>query len=84
MKDLTYKLDRRVGGDHNRRVYGERMQCNRIEMIRIFCNWWTMKESEDVLRSPVQKFVSVFESVEVYLRPLANKLRDASPKQGLL
>ena len=60
------------------------MQCDRIEMIRIFCDWWTIEESEDVLRSPVQKFVSVFESVEVYLRPVAKKLRDASPKQGLL
>ena len=83
MKDIANKLDRRAGGDHNRRVYGERMQCDRSELIRIPCDWWTFEENEDVLKSPVQKLVSLFESDEVYIKPLAKKLEKASPKQGL-
>merc|ERR1719237_800208 len=79
MHDFAFGLGTIVGGNHKRRVGGERMRSDRSEMARIFGDWRELAEQQDDFddlpaQDVAQKLIDLFKSDDIRLNSLARKL----------
>ena len=75
MLDFAHKLGPKIGGNHKRRVEGERLPSDQAEMRRILSDWYSeelykMNQAEAVLA-----LAKIFGHSDIKSFPLAHKLR---------